>query len=215
MRAITTERGLDRLVNFSDAAVAIAITLLVLPLVDIAGKIGHLSVGELVAEHWGALLGFVISFAVIGRFWTIHHRVFEWVDSYSRPLLGVNLVWLASIAFIPFTTNVLANAPSDRADVDALYIGTMIVTTAAMVLMEVILQRNPQLVREDSRDKIDLLRASTPMIILVVCLVLVIVLPKVGMWWLLLLLLSGRLHALLARIVRGRAGARGTGSDRG
>jgi uncharacterized membrane protein len=215
MRAITTERGLDRLVNFSDAAVAIAITLLVLPLVDIAGKIQSLSVSQLLAANGGVLLGFVISFAVIGRFWTIHHRVFEWVDSYSRPLLGVNLVWLASIAFIPFTTNVLANAPSDRADVDALYIGTMIVTTAAMLLMEVILQRNPQLVREDSRDKIDLLRASTPMIILVVCLLLVIVLPKVGMWWLLLLLLSGRLHALLARIVRGRAGARGTGSGRG
>jgi uncharacterized membrane protein len=211
MRANTTERGLDRLVNFSDAAVAIAITLLVLPLVDIAGTIGNLSVGELVAEHWGALLGFVISFAVIGRFWTIHHRVFEWVESYSRPLVGANLVWLASIAFIPFTTNVLANAANDRADVDALYIGTMIVTTAAMLLMEVILQRNPQLVREDSRDKIDLLRASAPMIILVVCLVLVIILPKVGMWWLLLLLLSGPLHALLARIVHGRAGARGRG----
>jgi uncharacterized membrane protein len=215
MRANTTERGLDRLVNFSDAAVAIAITLLVLPLVDIAGTIGNLSVGELVAEHWGALLGFVISFAVIGRFWTIHHRVFEWVDSYSRPLVGANLVWLASIAFIPFTTNVLANAANDRADVDALYIGTMIVTTAAMLLMEVILKRNPQLVREDSRDRIDLLRASAPMIILVVCLVLVIVLPKVGMWWLLLLLLSGPLHALLARIVHGRAGARGRGRGRG
>ena len=34
-----TPRGLDRLVNFSDATIAIAITLLVLPLVDVANQI--------------------------------------------------------------------------------------------------------------------------------------------------------------------------------
>jgi len=33
MRQVTTERGLDRLVNFSDAVAAVAVTLLVLPLV--------------------------------------------------------------------------------------------------------------------------------------------------------------------------------------
>lgn len=202
MRAITTERGLDRLVNFSDAAVAIAITLLVLPLVDIAVEIDRHSLGELVAAHWGAFLGFFISFAVIGRFWTIHHRVFEWVDSYSRPLLSTNLVWLASIAFIPFTTNVLSNAPNGRPDVYALYVGTMVVTSGAMVLIEVILKRNPQLVRADARDQVDLLRASVPLAILVLCLVLVIVLPSVGMFWLLLLLLGRPLHALAERTVR-------------
>ena len=211
MRAITTERGLDRLVNFSDAAVAIAITLLVLPLVDIADQIETHSVRDLLAAHGGVLLGFLISFVVIGRFWTIHHRVFEWVDSYSRPLLWTNLVWLATIVFIPFTTNVLADAPNGRADVYALYVGTMVVATAAMLLMEVILYRNPQLVREDSRDEIDLLRAATPLVILVVCLVLVIVVPSVGMLWLLLLLLTRPLNAVLARIFGTRGSARTRG----
>ena len=39
MTRFRTERGLDRLVNFSDATVAIAITVLLLPLVDIALEI--------------------------------------------------------------------------------------------------------------------------------------------------------------------------------
>ena len=42
-----SSRGLDRLVTFADAVVAIAITLLVLPLVDIAGNVGDVPVGSL------------------------------------------------------------------------------------------------------------------------------------------------------------------------
>ena len=52
-----TDRGLDRLVNFSDATVAIAITILILPLVDLAGELttGE-GAGDLLREHWPALL---------------------------------------------------------------------------------------------------------------------------------------------------------------
>ncbi len=39
MTAMQTERGFDRMVNFCDAVVAIAITLLVLPLVDIPSEL--------------------------------------------------------------------------------------------------------------------------------------------------------------------------------
>ncbi|GAA1442036.1 TMEM175 family protein [Leifsonia poae] len=206
MRAIKTERGLDRLVNFSDATVAIAITLLVLPLVDIAGEIqnNNMSLGELVSDNWGAFLGFGISFIVIGRFWTIHHRVFEWVESYSRPLITASLIWLAGIVFIPFTTNVLAEAKNGRADVYALYVGTLVVTSAAMFWMEVILYRDPDLVREDARDQINIVRGSTPVLIMLVCFVLVVVAPGIGMYWLLLHLLTKPVDLLLERVFRGR-----------
>ncbi|MFP3380774.1 TMEM175 family protein, partial [Bacillus sp. SIMBA_069] len=77
MALIRTERGLDRLVNFSDAAVAIAITLLILPLVDAAGQIGHSSFGEFIDKNFWEIFAFVVSFAVIARFWVVHHRIFE------------------------------------------------------------------------------------------------------------------------------------------
>ena len=62
MAVIRTERGLDRLVNFSDATVAIAITLLILPLVDQASKLGGKSFGDFLAENGWEIFAFVISF---------------------------------------------------------------------------------------------------------------------------------------------------------
>ena len=201
MKAIRTERGLDRLVNFSDATVAIAITLLILPLVDIASEMGNETVGRLFTEHWGQFLGFVISFWVIGRFWIVHHHVFEWVDTYSNGLLWANLLWMSSIVFIPFVANVLAGIEStDRPDVYALYIGTMVVTAASMLTIEVILYRNPHLLREDSRGQIDLARAAIPACILTLALVLAVLFPSVGMFWLLLLFFTRPLSALSARV---------------
>lgn len=204
MAVIRTERGLDRLVNFSDATVAIAITLLILPLVDISGDIGEQSIGEFVAEHSGALLGFAISFVVIGRFWIIHHRVFEWVQDYSTAMIWANFLWLAAIVFNPFATNLLAGSDNSRGDVDAVYIGSMIVASIAMVLIEATLKRHPELLREDARDNIDLLRGATAPVLLAVALVLAVLFPHVGMWWLLLLFLGDPLYRILARVFRRR-----------
>jgi uncharacterized membrane protein len=206
MRAIRTERGLDRLVNFSDATVAIAITLLILPLVDIAPEIEHKSVAAVLLDHWGQLLGFVISFWVIGRFWIVHHQVFEWVEDYSSGLVWANLLWMGSIVFIPFTANALANIDTnDRPDIYLLYIGTLVVTALSMLLIEIVLARHPALMREDARHHIDFVRASVPAGILLLALVLAVFIPDIGMLWLLLLFLSRPVTALARRLVTGKA----------
>ncbi len=70
-----TPRGFSRMVNFCDAVVAIAITLLILPLVDTASSIGTMSVGDLFTENAYRLFVFVLSFAVIGNVWFIHHQM--------------------------------------------------------------------------------------------------------------------------------------------
>jgi TMEM175 potassium channel family protein len=106
----TNKLGLERLVFFSDAVFAIAITLLALeirlPTVD--GPISDSELLQNLLSIWPKYLGFVVSFLVIGTLWTGHHRKFLWIERYDRRLLFINLLLLMSVAFIPFPTSVLS-----------------------------------------------------------------------------------------------------------
>ena len=82
-------RELDRIIFFSDAVFAIAITLLVLdikppviPKEYVAGRLG--------SELWALRSGYfsyVLSFLVIGAFWAAHHRIFRYITGYDGPLI--------------------------------------------------------------------------------------------------------------------------------
>lgn len=198
-----TERGLDRLVNFSDATVAIAITLLILPLVDVAAEDDDGDVATLFSDNVGTFLAFGITFVVIGRFWMLHHDLFEHVQGYHAPLLWANLLWLASIVFLPFAANVLSHADGGAvsdAPVFALYIATMIVTSGSMLWMRVLFAREPQLLAREARDQLKVAPAAVAVGTLVVALALAVLVPQVGMFWLLLLVLARPATALAQRL---------------
>ena len=193
-----TSHGYGRLVGFSDGVVAIAITLLILPLVDSASDY-HGEVGRFVVEHLGKLLLFLLSFAVIGNFWINHHRMWENVSSYNGPLLWANLLWLMSIVFLPFPTALLAGSPSGDRATYALYVGTMVVTTAASVIMQLIIVRHPELQAEEVRGTLGLRGAVTPLAIMLVALAIAVLLPSVGLWGLALFAVSGPIEGALDR----------------
>ncbi len=139
-----TERGLDRLVNFSDAVVAIAITLVALPLVDIASARGA-SGASLLAHDGGRLAAAGLSFVIIGAFWREHHVELERAGRYSRLLTVLDLLWLAAIVFLPVPTALLFSSGQRNGDdvaADALYIGTMLVALAAMRCMQLEIARH-------------------------------------------------------------------------
>lgn len=101
---------LERLVFFSDAVFAIAITLLVIEI-----SVPHVPGGSDNAAHLYALaqripnfIGFFVSFAVIGAFWNGHHRAFGHVGHYAPGLVLPNLAMLCAIAFMPFATAYMA-----------------------------------------------------------------------------------------------------------
>ena len=116
--------GLDRIVFFSDAVMAIAITLLVLDIKvpETAGK-SALDLGRQVLDLWPKYLGYFVSFWVIALYWVAHHRCFRYIRKYDRRLMYLNFLFLMFIAFMPFPTALLFNSPSHTAPV-VLYAGT-------------------------------------------------------------------------------------------
>ena len=100
---------------FSDAVFAIAITLLAVDL-RVPPSLGRtgMSVGRVIGDAAPSLFGFGISFAVIALFWLGHHGVFRYITAMDRPLIGLNLVFLGTIAFLPYPTEVLS-ASNDQA----------------------------------------------------------------------------------------------------
>jgi TMEM175 potassium channel family protein len=120
-------RGRDRALAFSDGVFAIAITLLVLNL-----KLPHLSGPNLdqqlrhaLKNEGSVVIGFVLSFYVIARFWLVHHRMSLQLRRVDGRFLTLNLALLAFIVFLPFPTEVLGLYGQTTTAV-VLYAGTMV-----------------------------------------------------------------------------------------
>ena len=103
-------RELDRLIFFSDAIFAIVMTLLILEIRapdNVPSDVAATEVPNLVWALWPKFFSYVLSFLVIGTYWIAHHQTFRYVRSYNRTLLWLNLMFLLSISFIPFPTDLL------------------------------------------------------------------------------------------------------------
>jgi uncharacterized membrane protein len=101
--------GFERIVFFSDAVFAIAITLLALEIQvgEIADARVNVELPQRLLELWPQLLGFLLGFFVIGSYWVAHHMIFGYIQRYDRRLITLNMLFLALIALSPFPNNVI------------------------------------------------------------------------------------------------------------
>ena len=138
MDELVRPHGFARMLFFSDAVFAIAITLLVL---DVRLPPGA-KLFELRAV-WPQIMGFAISFFVVGRFWLAHHSLFEGVRGYDRRLLVANLVFLAAVVFLPFPTTVVAQLEPTPASVG--FYGLSLTAVGVLMLLLTWIARRPAL----------------------------------------------------------------------
>lgn len=100
------EFQLERAILFSDAVFAIAITLLVIELKipEVSHPVTEQKVVQGLADIVPKFIGFLVSFFLIGLYWTVHHRMFGFVVQYTQRLLWLNLLFLLGIILMPFST---------------------------------------------------------------------------------------------------------------
>ena len=175
------------MVFFGDAAVAIAITVLVLPLTEAVPEAihEHRSAIDFVGDLQGEIYTFLLSFVVIAQFWFAHHRIFEHVTAYSATLMRLHLAWVLTIVVLPFPTAMTSGFGADRFT-PLFYIGTVLASSVCLLALILYIQRNPA-VRDEALSARQVANAVLTSAVLVVAFGLAVI-PGVGYFALLLLL---------------------------
>jgi uncharacterized membrane protein len=198
-------RPVDRLVVFTDGVVAIALTLLILPLLesvsDAAGS--GLSTAEFLEEASNQLLSFVLSFVIITLFWVRHHGLFEHIARYNGPLLWLNVGWLLTIVWLPVATAITGSMRPDAVQ-ETVYIGTMLLSSLALTGANLLVRRRPALLSEHGPPPLERLSADLALTVMyAVALLLALVVPGLNYTALFVLFLTTLLERLIRRWLAG------------
>jgi uncharacterized membrane protein len=192
----------ERAKAFIDAVVAIATTLLILPLMESISDAADadLSAGHWFVEHAWQLLSFVLSFAIIAMFWIGHHRMFARVERVTTGVLWVSMAWLLSIVWLPVAT-AMSGRMSDEDDLAiVVYIGSMIVVCLLTLVLRLYLRRHGELHGIPERDLREGAAADLAMASLfAISLLVAVLVPLVGYFALFLMFLTGFVQRLFAR----------------
>ena len=184
-------KNAERLKFFTDAVVAIALTLLILPLLESVSEAArqHQTTSEVMQEHGSQIFSFALSFAVVASFWIIHHRIFEHVARYTPTLMALSFTWMFTIVFLQFPTAMVGALPPDPLLL-ALYIGLMTLSSLTLSAMTWLVTRDPQIRGSRPNFEARSLAASfSSSTIFVVILLLVVFVPQVSYYALFLLFL--------------------------
>jgi uncharacterized membrane protein len=101
----------ERVISFSDAVFAFAITLMALS-IDIPDLPTHLTQSELLDELYDLYPQFesyIISFAVIAIFWVSYHQVFNHIKGSHITMVYLNLLFLLLVTLLSLSTSLVIN----------------------------------------------------------------------------------------------------------
>ena len=191
----------ERMKFFTDAVVAIAMTLLILPLLESVSDAARegIDTAQFLDENWGQIFAFVLSFVIIARFWVSHERLFDPVKQWTGWLMVLNILWMLTIVTLPVVTAMIGSMDTDRLQI-ALYIGTMLLNTLLMTGLSLVVLRTPAIWGEGARPDVDGLAGSVAVAaMMLLAFVLAVALPDAGYLALLVLLLSNPIQARLER----------------
>jgi uncharacterized membrane protein len=196
-------RDFDRFLTFIDAIVAIAVTLLVLPLVDLVGDLGDGgSVRHLLEDHLAQIGAFFLSFVVIANLWLVQHRMLRNVVAANDALTKLLLLWSLTIVVLPFPTALVAGptGAGDQAVTKVLYVGTMALGSCMLGVACLVITRHQEL--RDSPVLPHTAGAFGTAATFLLALALMLLVPATSYWPLLLLTVSDHLASLVRTVGR-------------
>ncbi|PVZ12112.1 TMEM175 family protein [Actinomycetospora cinnamomea] len=197
--------GPERLLAFSDGVVAIGLTLLVLPLADLVPEAAEPERSGLtiITDNLAPVGSFVLSFAVIARFWAAHHRVFDDAPRVGPGLVWINTLWLFTIVVLPFPTEMVGAFPEDDFTL-RFYVGTLFASSALLTVMTHLVARSRP--REERAAAVRRSGSGVTALLLLLILAVTLVVPDLGYWPLLVLFATSPLERVLGPVIMRRLG---------
>jgi uncharacterized membrane protein len=131
-----TQFQLERFTFFTDGVFAICITLLIIeikvPNRDELGIFTDASLWKYLSHTAQGFFGFLISFGIIGHYWSVHLRIFGYAINYTTKLIWINLGFLFSVVLLPFSSGLLGEYGADTTMFlpYAIYVANMCLTGA-------------------------------------------------------------------------------------
>jgi uncharacterized membrane protein len=198
------EASVERIIVFSDGVVAIAITLLILPLTEIHQAEGA-TLADIVAENSAELGAFALSFAVIANYWTIHHDLFRPLRRHNGRIVLLNMFWLAAIVFLPFPTALIADGIDGG--FAALYIGTLLAVSVLNLLIANYLAHHPELTDGEApaESRQYVVASAFSVVAILIALIISLFSPSIGLFGLLLLIPAQVIAGRVNRVGRSNA----------
>ena len=109
--------GKSRLEALSDGVFAIVMTILVLQLggATISDAETAKELEEALVAQWPTFVSYAVSFLVVGLYWVAHHTYFTFIQEVNETQLWLNLLFLFTLSFIPFSADLIGEHPGFRA----------------------------------------------------------------------------------------------------
>jgi uncharacterized membrane protein len=123
---------------FSDAVIAVAITLLALDL-RVPEPSEAASLAHQLGEQWPNYVAYVISFVTIGIIWINHHAMLRRITAVDHTILVLNLLLLLTIGVLPFSTALMARYLTEAHGehlAAAVWAGSFLVMALAFLVMQ-------------------------------------------------------------------------------
>lgn len=195
--AAAEARATDRVVTFSDAVVAIAITLLALDLPLPGGNPSNSKFWSELGHNWTAYLAFLISFLVIANHWTTHRRIFRYVCRLNSRVSRMNMLWLLLMIVVPYTTKIVTGGGQLGARFTVYAVIQIVATGTGLAMSREV--RVAHLLRRDAPDSARHVDPVPDLSMMVVYLASIPVAYAAGSWAFALWALSPRVGRLLRR----------------
>jgi uncharacterized membrane protein len=129
--------GFDRVVFFSDAVFAIALTLMAVEIgiPEVEDSSSTTALWSAIVDKGPALLAYLVAFFWVAIYWRANHRFTTTLRRMSSRYIAMVLVFLAFVALLPFTASLLGEYPNNPVSVAVFAVFAGVISTLEIVLL--------------------------------------------------------------------------------